>query len=431
MVLWASTRLASSRSGVPSGSYGCRKNCPAVGPRQHVSPCGETGASLMGKLRFITHRIERSVDGDMSKVGGHRNYGYGKRMDWAGKNALKDRYGSGHYATRAAHEARWRTFVSFARENGNVRDARHVTSELIENYGRCLAQRVRSGDMKVAYAQNLISTVNVVMESLRHDRTLRVSPATFVGNRTNIRQTAPAGLDRLKVEAAADALRQHGHERVASLVELARDFGLRFREASLLDVHAALKQANQLGRINVTEGTKGGRGHSVDRWVPVTDKAKRSLESAAGISRGSRNLIPMDMRLVEWRNHADTAWQIVSKANDLSGFHDLRAAYACERYQQLTGQPAPIVAGHRAATREIATKRRGKPSPSCSVMVAPMWWPPTLARDRWPDRRIRTTQPGRRVGSSTGRCRAHAGVRSETMSSAPVALARQSGADGT
>jgi hypothetical protein len=26
----------------------------------------------------------------MNKVGGHRNYGYGKRMGWAGKNALKD-----------------------------------------------------------------------------------------------------------------------------------------------------------------------------------------------------------------------------------------------------------------------------------------------------------------------------------------------------
>jgi len=286
----------------------------------------------------------------MHKVGGHRNYGYGKRMGWAGKNALKDRYGNGHYATRAAHEARWGHFVAFARDTENVRDARHVTSELIEQYGRCLAQQVSAGDMKVAYAQNLLSTVNVVLESLRHDRTLRVSPATCVGKRTNVRQRAPEGLDRFKVETAATALRQQGHHRVAAIAELARDLGLRFREASLLELGAALKQANALGRINVTEGTKGGRGHSVDRWVPVTDRAKQSLETATRTNENTGNLIPTNQRFIEWRNHAVATWQVVSSAHDLSGFHDLRAAYACERYQQLTGRPAPVVAGHRRTT---------------------------------------------------------------------------------
>jgi hypothetical protein len=29
----------------------------------------------------------------------------------------------------------------------------------------------------------------------------------------------------------------------------------------------------------------------------------------------------------------------------LKGFHELRAAYACERYEQLTGFPAPVNGG--------------------------------------------------------------------------------------
>lgn len=37
----------------------------------------------------------------MRKVGGHRNFGYGKQMAWAGKQALKDRHGDGHYGTAA------------------------------------------------------------------------------------------------------------------------------------------------------------------------------------------------------------------------------------------------------------------------------------------------------------------------------------------
>ncbi|MBI3774834.1 MAG: integrase, partial [Gammaproteobacteria bacterium] len=30
---------------------------------------------------------------------------------------------------------------------------------------------------------------------------------------------------------------------------------------------------------------------------------------------------------------------------------DLRAAYACERYEQITGHPAPVVAGERQANK--------------------------------------------------------------------------------
>jgi hypothetical protein len=248
--------------------------------------------------------------------------------------------------------------VAFARETANVRDARDVTSELIAAYGHHLAQQIGSEKMKVAYAQNLLSSVNVVLETLRQDRTLRVSPAAFVGNRTNIRQTVPEGLSRAKVGAAARDLRQQSADRVAAVVELARDLGLRFREASLLDARAALKQANELGRINVTEGTKGGRGHSVDRWVPVSNRAKQTLEAAVQIQGNAENVIPEKSSFVEWRNQAYVTWQAVSERHDLSGFHDLRAAYACERYQQLTHTPAPIVSGHRTATKDSNREAR-------------------------------------------------------------------------
>ena len=49
----------------------------------------------------------------MGNVDGNRNYGYGKQLAWAGKNALADRYGQGHFSTRATHEERWNQFVHF------------------------------------------------------------------------------------------------------------------------------------------------------------------------------------------------------------------------------------------------------------------------------------------------------------------------------
>jgi len=184
-------------------------------------------------------------------------------MDWAGKNALADRYGDGHYATHAAHIERWGRFVSYAKTAG-IKDVRAITHEVIVTYGESLAGQVDSGTMAVAYAQNLLSSVNVVLETMRGDRQQWVSPAVLVGERRHVRDASPAGLDRARVNAAAAALREHDRARVASVVELARDLGLRFREASLLDVRAALTQARTLGQVNITADTKGGRGLEVD-----------------------------------------------------------------------------------------------------------------------------------------------------------------------
>ena len=285
----------------------------------------------------------------MGKVG-ERNFGYGKKMDWAGKNALADRYGDGHYATCAAHVERWRQFVSYVKTEG-IKDARAVTREVIVAYGECLAGQIKSGTMAVAYAQNLLSSVNVILETLRGDRQLRVSPAVLVGERRHVRDTAPAGLDRARVNAAATALRGRDQARVASVVELARDLGLRFREASLLDVRAALTQARNLERVNITAGTKGGRGREVDRWVPVGESALQTLESAAALQQASSNLIPTTMNYRQWRDHAYAVWRSAASQHGLSGFHDLRAAYACDRYAQLTGCPAPAITGCRQANR--------------------------------------------------------------------------------
>ena len=179
----------------------------------------------------------------MGKVGGERNFGYGKKMDWAGKNALADRYGEGHYATRAAHVERWGQFVSYAKGEG-IKDARAVTREMIRTYGTYLAGQVNLGKMAVAYAQNLLSSVNVVLEALRGDRQLRVSPANLVGKRAHVRDSAPAGLDRQPVAAGAAALRARGQDRVAAVVELA-PHGDRWADGLIPRYNGGRSQARQ------------------------------------------------------------------------------------------------------------------------------------------------------------------------------------------
>lgn len=285
----------------------------------------------------------------MGNVGGNRNFGFGKQMAWAGAQALGDRYGDGHYATVAAHTERWGQFADWAKATQGVRDARNVSVETVIAYGEILAEQVRQETMSVAYAQNLLSTVNVVLEALRGDRTIRISPAGLVGERRHVRDSPPSGIERTTVQQLAQSLRAAGHERVAAVVELARDLGLREREASMLDARAALRAATSCGRVNITAGTKAGRGHHVDRWVPVPERAMDSLRRAASAQGTGRNLIPDDKTWRQWNDHVHHVWAAARARQGLEKLHDLRAAYACERYLALTGQAAPVVAGRRLA----------------------------------------------------------------------------------
>ncbi|MGE8458421.1 MAG: integrase, partial [Pseudomonas alloputida] len=74
---------------------------------------------------------------------------------------------------------------------------------------------------------------------------------------------------------------------------------------------------------------------------------------------GSHNLLARD------ETYAAFLQQIVLPARGLihecglKGFHELRAAYACERYEHLTGHGAPINGGHcYQANRELDRQAR-------------------------------------------------------------------------
>lgn len=304
---------------------------------------------------FNTNRLKGF---SMSKVGGGRNYGYGKALAWAGKNALKDRYGSGHYGTVAAHMERWHRFVKFLKTNCDTKDARDITKEHIECYGDNLKQQVNASAMKVAYAQNLLSSVNVVLSVLRGDNQLTVSPSRLVGERAVVREYSPRTVDQTQLLKALQVLERKNERHVLLLASLCREFGLRFKEASLLTVPRALKQSRTEGRINITTGTKGGRGKHADRWVPVTQQGLKLIKQIHRELGNQKNLIPKPLNYVQWRNLAYSQWRTATIETDIRGFHDLRAAYACERYQQITGSPAPVVNGSRVATKALDHKAR-------------------------------------------------------------------------
>lgn len=60
----------------------------------------------------------------------------------------------------------------------------------------------------------------------------------------------------------------------------------------------------------------------------------------------SRNLLARDESYAAFLQQTLLPARETLQEQGLKGFHELRAAYACERYEQLTGHAAPVNGGH-------------------------------------------------------------------------------------
>ncbi|NMZ40789.1 integrase domain-containing protein [Pseudomonas proteolytica] len=281
-----------------------------------------------------------------------RNFGYGRQLSYAGPQALKDLFGGGHYGTVKAHSDRWQAFVRWCRsEDGpGFNDARQIDRQTLRDYAEYLRHHVEQGELAITTAQNQLSSVNRTMAALRGDQYVKVpNPSKALGmRRTSVRRSVPQGQDREHVKRVVEVLCANQQPRAAAITQLARATGMRLREAILADLPRLKREAEQYGKINIQDGTKGGRsGASAPRWIRADDHIREALRFAELVSPdGSRNL------LAQSEIYVDLQQKIVRPARDLlhqynlKGFHELRAAYACERYEQITHHPAPINGGH-------------------------------------------------------------------------------------
>jgi len=290
---------------------------------------------------------------------GKNNYGLQSRdASKAGRFALNEaaRDGSMSYSTAATIGERWAQFVDWARSEEGVRWMEDYTREMAIAYGQELAEKVEVGEMAAATAQNYVSAVNTVMTLATQGQWESVSPTKDCGiaERSAIREEAPGALDRAAYGRALDAVREQVGERAAAAVDLMRELGLRSKEASVLDAKAAYAEALSRGAITVSEGTKGGR----DREVPITSEKQLDALSRASEAQGSdRSMIPADQTWKEWREGTLRDAREIVQSYTGGGLHDLRASYACERYESLTGHAAPV-AGGEIVDRDLEREAR-------------------------------------------------------------------------
>lgn len=275
-----------------------------------------------------------------------RNYGLGSRdMSIAGNFALKNeaRKGIISFSTAGTNSERWAIFVKWAKQN-NIRKMENITTDLVKEYGRHLAEKVHLTELSEATAQNYVSAVNSVMSIATQSSWKSVSPMRdcSIGKRCAIRLHPPGALNQQLYNQALKEVYEKMGERVAAMVDLCMQLGLRSKEASLINAREVYAESLQCDEVTITSGTKGGR----PRKVPISDIQRAALRRAAFAQGQDNSMIPEYRSWRQWRqNELRQAREIVQSTTG-GGLRDLRSTYACIRYAALAGFPAPVILGN-------------------------------------------------------------------------------------
>ncbi|WP_455842876.1 integrase domain-containing protein [Lelliottia jeotgali] len=198
--------------------------------------------------------------------------------------------------------------------------------------------------------------------------------------RSGVRQSVPQGQDRSKVKQIVDALCRQHQLRAAATVLLARATGMRLREAILADLPRLSREANDLGRINIQDGTKGGRfGASAPRWIAVDGHVRDALGLARQVSpAGSRNLI------APHESYLNVLQEIIRTARATLHVHNLKASMSYERRMHVSAtNKSPSTSPLSTAANVVGyigalTVKLGRRSATSWGTVGSMWSLPTL-----------------------------------------------------
>jgi hypothetical protein len=218
---------------------------------------------------------------------------------------------------------------------------------LLENYAADLAERVEDETLAVSYAQNLIVSANITLEALRQDKAIRIeSPASWVGKRQTVRTRVPDGMDWADIDRLVAACARKICTGQPSSSCYAAVSGYDSARQSSPTLQTGNDRPRNAGRSMSGKAPKGGRGKEVSRWVPVSERGQLALREAVRVRNqlGGQNLLKPDENFDDLVNDGEVhrARKILHEFG-IKGYHELRAAWACERYEEISGATAPVL----------------------------------------------------------------------------------------
>src|SRR5690606_25267241 len=112
------------------------------------------------------------------------------------RNALHAAKGKGRFATTAAHRRRFHAvWEGFCRPLLGWRQFEDATAEGLQLVAAQLSEAVQCGRYSIAYAHNLISSLNVVLRAALGPAAPSVSAVQHLGPRSLVREEPPGGMD--------------------------------------------------------------------------------------------------------------------------------------------------------------------------------------------------------------------------------------------
>ncbi|HVV69027.1 MAG TPA: integrase domain-containing protein [Gammaproteobacteria bacterium] len=200
--------------------------------------------------------------------------------------------------------------------------------------------------------QNRISTFRVFAEWIGKPGMIR-SSENYVKHPESVTRHLAAQIDKTWSSQQQDLKHklnaiQMQDKFIALQLELQRAFGLRMKEAALLNPHGA----DKMNYLAVNWGTKGGR----DRIIPITTEYQRTVlaQAKALISNRSHSMIPAKYSYKQWRNHYYYICRQhgISRKDGITS-HGLRHERLNEIYQSITGQEGPLKNNNAEINRQL------------------------------------------------------------------------------
>jgi hypothetical protein len=214
-----------------------------------------------------------------------------------------------------------------------------VIREHVIRYGLALKNEFLNGRFASSKTvSGYISAMNTIMNKVRGDAWENVRPAQDCG--VELISYIPNRKPKLDKEGLPDI-----DELVGYLLELQCALGVDIREALSLNLKRALDEGRRAGVVTITNWRSGAH-----RKVPCRPRAVQALGQAVVAQRLQKRLPkPMDY------NEFVAAHRKLAARQGYST-NTARGVYVRERYQEITGLPAPVVSGlsQAAHLQEIA-----------------------------------------------------------------------------
>ncbi|MGL6261660.1 integrase domain-containing protein [Vibrio sp. WXL210] len=240
------------------------------------------------------------------------------------------------------HKARLpaiRLFGEFLKAETSVKRLNHIERTHVILFGESLREAYEAGtSISAVTARDYLSHVNCALAQARGDDKLRV-------NATKDLQFTPkngiAKYDGSITEPQHQHLIKNASQPVSLIAQLQRHWGLRFREAALLDARKALKTLDEDGKLVVYRGTKGGQ----TRWIELESSHQRIvLERVANAQAecGHDSLVPKGQSFKAFQT---AAWREIRAIDANYLTHGERKTYACDYYGRHVGVACPVRSG--------------------------------------------------------------------------------------